>query len=117
MGLNRHLSNVTAYILLFQALEEGGNIEDLQEESGMSINTVRKFVAVAHRRKMVHIKAWDKDSLGRHTRPVYALGAKVDAKRPPQQTSTERSRKRYERERILKLQLLGQQHEEHPQAA
>lgn len=110
MALNRHLSNVTAYVLLFQALEGGGNTEELHAESGLGLQTVRKFVAVAKRKKMVHIKAWDKDSMGRFTRPVYAIGNEKDAKRPPKQTSTERSRKRYAREHLVKLQLLGSNH-------
>lgn len=107
MALNKHLSNVTAYVLLFQALEGGGNINDLHAESGLGLQTIRKFVSVARRKKMVHIKAWDKDSMGRYTRPVYALGSGKDTQRPPQQTSTERSRKRYAREHLIKLQLLG----------
>ena len=72
-------------------------VSGLCEESGLAYNSCRKFVATLYRRKLVHIAAWERDSIGRWTIAAYAWGTGKDAKRPPKLTPAQRSQRRRDR--------------------
>lgn len=103
MGINKHLSNASAYAAALEGLMDGAStVHELSEESGLALSTLRKWVAALKRRKLVFVSAWEKDPLGRHTRPVFALGRdKRDVPRPPRQTMEQRRKTYYAKRRVL----------------
>lgn len=75
----------------------------LAEETGLAYETVREYLAVLHRKQVVHICDWEQDPRGAWTRPVWMLGRGKDAKKPPKRTSWQR--KKDQRARMLTVQV------------
>lgn len=95
-SLKAHVLNSTAWAIFIQTLaEDGGTVNDLSEESGLSAYTVRRVLHAMHKRGAAHITSWEKDTLGRHTVRSWKLGRKKDAVRPPAKASIERCREYY----------------------
>lgn len=95
-NMNAHVLNSTAWAVFIQGLaEDGGTVNDLAEESGLSAYTVRRVLHALHKRRAVHITSWEKDTLGRHTVRSWKLGRKKDAARPPAKANIERCREYY----------------------
>jgi predicted ArsR family transcriptional regulator len=104
---DRDLANITAYVVLVEQLLGGAcTIDELAEESGLALGTVRKFLRVLHRRGLTYVAGWERDALGRWTRPAYAWGRKADVRRPAAQTPSQRTaamrRRRLDPARIFK---------------
>lgn len=67
---------------LTRALLEGPcSIQELQEVSGLSVNTIHTYMRALRKEKAAHISAWEKDATGRDSFRVYKLGPGKDAPR------------------------------------
>ncbi len=105
-SIHKHLSNVSAYAEAIYSLHQGPcTVKDLVAESGMAYNTARKFVFSLRRRKLVHIAAWEKDTIGRFAVAAYGWGDSKDVKRPPKKTMEERKQKYLTKIRAIALQM------------
>ena len=104
MSLSKHLSTTAGYATFFELLvTDGGSNKDFVEETGLGYNTIRKLVMVMHRRKLIYISHWDKDTNGRYVVPVYSLGNKQDKKRPPPLTWKERKERQIKKQEFCLL--------------
>lgn len=82
-SLNRHLMHAAAWAALIEGLIAGqSTAQNLAEESGVRLLTVRKILSILHRHGTVHICGWEKDSIGRMTLAVYKIGEAKDVPRP-----------------------------------
>lgn len=103
MRLDKNMLNSTAWAIFIQTLaDDGGTVNDLAEESGLSPYTARRVLHALYKRKAVHITSWEKDVLGRHTVRAWKLGRAKDAKRPPPKSNVN-----YCREYYLKQQQIA----------
>ena len=94
--MSAHLSNVSAYAEALYVLTEGAStVTEIARESGLALNTTRKFISSLKRRGLVRIAAWEQDTQGRHTRAAYEWGSSRDAARPPRLTLKERKDRYY----------------------
>lgn len=67
---------------LTRALLDGPcSIVELQEVSGLSINTIHTYMRALRKEKVVHISAWEKDATGRDSFRVYKMGTGKDVAR------------------------------------
>lgn len=74
--------NHISILELIKVLEPGTlTCKELAEESGLHYVTVLEFCRTAHRRKMIHLAMFEKDSRGRDTVKIYKWGKGTDAKR------------------------------------
>lgn len=98
-SMNAHMLNSTAWAIFIQTLaEDGGTVNDLTEESGLSAYTVRRVLHAMYKRKSIHITSWEKDTLGRPNVRAWKLGRKKDAPRPPAKAGVERCREYYSKQ-------------------
>lgn len=105
MALNVNLSNVSAYAEAVYALTQGAcTVFDLASESGLALNTTRKFLASLKRRGLIRVAAWETDRFGRSTIAAYAWGQGKDATRPPRKTEGERRAKYYQKLQRLSIE-------------
>jgi transcription initiation factor IIE alpha subunit len=80
--IKRHLANATAFATVISAmLDEPMTVAELQEITGLHVNTTRKLVNALHG-KVTFIERWTTDSLGRYMVAEYRVGRKPDAKKP-----------------------------------
>ena len=99
-SLNRHILNSTAWAVFIQTLaEDGGTLQDLAQESGLSIWTISKVLRSLHKRGAIHVASWDNDTLGRPSVRLWKLGRAKDAKRPARKSNTQKCRDYYEKQR------------------
>ena len=106
-SLNADLSSSTAYAeAIAMLIERGGTVPEVAEQSGLGYNTVRKLVRALHRRRIVRVALWRRDSLGRARNPVWIVGSGQDSSRPPGMSLEERVR-RYDDKRREIAQRLG----------
>lgn len=111
MATNKHLYHASAYAAFFESLVKGeATVRDLIADCGLAANTVRKLVHAMRRRRLIHVTAWEQDSAGRWTVPVYKLGSRADAPRPAPLTSTQRSANQRRRNRDAAIRNLGVPH-------
>ena len=102
-SLRRHLANVSCYAEAISILIAGPTtVRGLCEESGLAYQSCRKFTSTLYRRRLVHIAAWEQDSIGRWTIPAYAWGEGKDAKRPPKLTPAQRSQRLRDRIKAMR---------------
>ena len=57
------------------------SIPELQDVSGLNINTLREYMRALHKEGAVHISGWEADATGRDSFRVYKLGAGKDSLR------------------------------------
>lgn len=75
--------NAVMFSMMLEELLSGPcTAQTLAEYTGMYIQTVRKTLRAMHRRKVVHIAGWEKDTNGRHVIRVFGLGFGKDVKAP-----------------------------------
>lgn len=100
--MNKHIANSTAWAIFIQALAtDGGTLQELADESGMSYYTISKVLRALHKRKAVHIKSWERDIAGRYMVRLWALGQAKDAKRPARKSSLQRCREYYAKQQQI----------------
>lgn len=105
-NLTKHLAQASAYATVFECLIDGPHtVFELQAESGLAPNTLRRLLRILKRRKRIYIAAWELDSQGsgRAVIAAYMWGSKPDVHRPRPKTSTERSAARRERQRLVSI--------------
>jgi hypothetical protein len=56
--------------------------QTLADSAGMSYRYTMRLVRTMHKRGVIHISAWEKDSIGRVAVRVYALGHGTNARKP-----------------------------------
>jgi predicted ArsR family transcriptional regulator len=76
------LSHLTFALVLEELVSGPTTAQALAEHSGMLPKTVRLLLRTMKAKKLVHIAAYDKDTLGRCNLTVYGFGPGRDAKRP-----------------------------------
>jgi hypothetical protein len=69
----------------------------------MHLHTVQSLMRTFRRHKLVHVAAWETDTLGRVNKPVFAFGAGADK---PRKSLTGAQRQERYRERV-QHQMLG----------
>ena len=80
---------------------------EMAEETGLHYVTVQEYMREMRRAGAAHIAAWEKDSRGRDSIKVYALGPGKDAKRR-KMTGAERQAATRARRKLAIIQTLGQ---------
>lgn len=75
--------------------------DELAQATGLHYVTVLQYTRELHRAGAAHVAEWRADGRGSHTRKVYKLGAKPDAKRP-KLTPAERTRNYRIRKQTMK---------------
>lgn len=76
--------NAVMFSMMLEELMAGpSKAQDIAEYTGMSIITVQRTLRVMHRRKVIHVAAWEEDARGAWTLRAFALGDKKDARKPP----------------------------------
>ena len=69
---------------LLRAIADGpSTVYEIGADTGVSYQTVRKYVKALKGEKLVYIAAWTEDTNGRRTVAAYSFGDKPDAKRSP----------------------------------
>jgi DNA-binding transcriptional ArsR family regulator len=76
------LSHITFALLLEEFMSGPCTAKHLAEHTGMGHRSMCTLIRTLKAKKLVHIGAWEKDSIGRIAVPVYALGTSADARRP-----------------------------------
>lgn len=71
-------------------------VDEVAEQTGLHISTVRNYTNELHRAGVIHIVQWKRDAGGRPSRRVFMLGEGRDARRPTQ-TRAEIARRYKER--------------------
>lgn len=71
-----------------------GTRAEIEKKSGVSEATVGKWLSILRAEGAVHIGKWRRAVLSGSKRPVFVLGAGVDAK-PPKTLTPQQSQKRY----------------------
>lgn len=102
--------NHIAYAIILRELLDGEmTAHDAAEISGLYITTTQQFFKTLKDKKVVHICAWEPNSRGIDTTPVYRLGEGKD--KPKRKASTaERMRKCRAKKKIEKVEnfMFGQ---------
>lgn len=94
---SKHRVNHEAYAAVIKALlDHPQTAHELAEVSGLHIVTSQGLMRVFKRHKIVHVSAWDPDSLGRDVTPVFSLGKGRNVARrkktPAERTAAYRAR-------------------------
>lgn len=86
---------------------------DLEEISGLSIQTVRHYLKALYKAKAIHIADWAEDGRGNRTTRAFMIGDLPDAKKPQPITAKEACAKYRAKMKQLKLvqQMTGQNNE------
>lgn len=75
------LSHLTFTLILEELVSGPCTAQALADHSGMLPKTVRLLLRTMRKKKLAHIAAYDKDTLGRVNVMVYGFGPGKDAKR------------------------------------
>lgn len=68
------------YAKLIKYLMDGTmSMRELAEATGLHYMTVQAYIAALHKEGVVHIAAWEQDSIKRHSIRIYMLGEGKDA--------------------------------------
>jgi len=84
--------------------------QELTEESGLSMQTVRNYLKALYKAKAIHIADWTEDERGVRSTRAFMIGNKDDAKKPRPITSKEACAKYRAKMKQIKLmqQMTGQ---------
>lgn len=98
-----HKVNQEAYAITFKTLIANPcTAYELAEETGLHVVTMQELMRCFARHKLVHISAWDQDTQGRDTTPVWTFGKGKNVPRR-RQTRAEIAARYRERQKMLKL--------------
>ena len=81
-------------------LREPVTSHEISEETGLHIVTAQNLMRCFKKNKVVHVSAWDSDSMGRDCTPVYKLGKGKDFPRR-RMTNAERQKRCREKKNSL----------------
>ena len=92
-------------LLMLPDSEPGRSYNELAEESGLCVHTVRRYVLAMReaRPKVAYICGWDLDVRGNPSIRLFKLGNKRDAPRP-KKTNAERLRQQAARKKQKRIQ-------------
>ena len=94
--------NQDAYARVFQYLMEGpGSCYEMQEVSGLALVTLQNLMKCFQKYKIVHRSAWDVNSRGIDTTPIYSFGPGRNKKRRSQ-TTAQRTQKYRDKLKAIK---------------
>ena len=107
MSRSRSRFNAVAMAELLVGLQDACHTQlELADMCGLSIQTVRHYLKLLHKRKVIHVCDWSEDAKGSRTLKVFALGAGRDMPKPKPLTTAEvcaRYRRRKAQEKILHM--------------
>jgi predicted ArsR family transcriptional regulator len=93
--------NQSTYARVFKLLlHDPATAHEIVEETGLHIITAQSLMRTLRRHRVVHICAWERDSMGRDAIPVYRLGEGKDKARR-KMTAAERQAKHRAKEQQL----------------
>ena len=100
-GQGRLRPNYLTNALFIRELMDGPcTSKDLVAATGMSERVIVQYLVAMHRKKCIHIAAWEKDASGKQSIRAFAFGEQKDAKKEPTRKSLDeeaRAKRRLER--------------------
>lgn len=75
------VSHVTTAKVISLILDGPFSARDIVDTTGLHIVTAYELLRVLRKEKVIHISAWEPDSLGRDAIAIFSIGNKRDAKR------------------------------------
>lgn len=87
------LSNITFVLLLKELQTAPASAHHLSEVTGLSVQSIYRFLRYAREKKVMHISGWEPDKAGKPIIPVYSLGHGWTARRPEPMSNSERARR------------------------
>ena len=82
-GMKIHRIGALSYATLISLLMRGdSSTEELAEETGLHLNTVRNYLAALRKLKVIYISEWRYDRVNHPSLRIFKLGGKQDATRP-----------------------------------
>lgn len=96
------VNQATYALALRELLEAPCTAHDIVEATGLHTVTAQSLMRTLKQYKVVHISAWDTDSLGRDAIPVYKLGPGRNAKRR-KKSAAERQRQSREKKKMAAM--------------
>jgi predicted transcriptional regulator len=96
--------------MLALVMEECYSVEEISEECGLAVQTIRRYMKELYKNKVIHIADWTEDVRGIRTVKVWGFGDKPDAEKPKRMTSKEACAKYRAKMKQIKLiqQMTGQ---------
>ena len=99
------ISHITTATILRLFLDGPVSARDVVEATGLHLVTVYELLRVFRKEKVIHISAWDVDSMGRDAIAIFSVGQGKDAKRRALSRAQISSRYRERKRRVRMLQL------------
>lgn len=94
--------NAALYAILLEELVDGtATRREMAERTGLSAQTILSLVTALHKRGLIHVAAWERDAVGRHSIPAFQFGRKRDVARPAPLTKAECKRQQRARQATL----------------
>lgn len=102
--------NAISFAKMLSMLMQEATVNELSEESGLAVNTVRRYLKELYKNNIIHIADYTEDNRGIRTVKVWAFGDSPDAKKPPKVTTEEANRNYRAKMKQIKLmqQMTGQ---------
>lgn len=102
------VNQATYALALKELLDTPCTAHDIVEATGLHTVTAQSLMRTLKKYKVVHISAWDTDSLGRDATPVYKLGPGRNVKRR-KKSAAERQRQSREKKKMAAMIALRPQ--------
>jgi hypothetical protein len=96
--------SLIAFASLWRAMEGGGTIKDIVEETGLHTRSIERFITTL--REHIHVRAWER-SPHKNWAGVYRLGRRPDAPKPPLKTNAQVKFDMRQREKLRRIHMLG----------
>lgn len=103
------MSAVLQAKLLAMLVDAPHTVHELAAETGLHIITVSCYVRALRRERLVHIGAWEKDSMGRDCTAVWAWGRGRDKPRGKMTNAERRAAYRQRQAQRAVLQMMAGQ--------
>lgn len=102
--------NAISFAKMLSMLMQEATVDELSEESGLAVNTVRRYLKELYKNNIIHIADYTEDNRGIRTVKVWAFGDNPDAEKPQKITSKEACAKYRAKMKQIKLmqQMTGQ---------
>lgn len=95
---------ITNAQLLSKVSEGVFTTNQLSEETGLCIRTIRNYLSAMHKVGVLHIIDWEEDSGGRRSLKVYKLGAGKDMPKPKMSNAETKRRYRLKIKKIKQFE-------------
>lgn len=84
--------------------DDAHTCQELADETGLRILTVRLFINELHKQKVIHIARWERVGVSNNVR-AFKLGKNKDAPKPPRRSNAENCRLYNARRKALRQQM------------